>query len=155
MKFNVIRIGNRDFVDMGDLNVFLYDLSLKDKHLDKSTLATIVSADNYIKSKFAEKQPRENTLYEVSISDGIFYKELIRVLKENKKEIPKKLGDPLVIMDKEYYIEESCFTVLQIKQLQEELKKQNIELQKVFEEAVKKIQINVTAPTKPKTKAPA
>ena len=36
-----------------------------------------------------------------------------------------------------------------------ELKKQNIELQKVFEEAVKKIQINVTAPTKPKTKAPA
>ena len=37
----------------------------------------------------------------------------------------------------------------------EELKKQNIELQKVFEEAVKKIQINVTAPTKPKTKAPA
>ena len=80
---------------------------------------------------------------------------MIRVLKENKKEIPKKLGDPLVIMDKESYIEESCFTVLQIKQLQEELKKQNIELQKVFEEAVKKIQINVTAPTKPKTKAPA
>ncbi len=45
MKFNIIRIGNRDFVDMGDLNVFLYDLSLKDKHLDKSTLATIVSAE--------------------------------------------------------------------------------------------------------------
>ncbi len=108
-----------------------------------------------LQSKFAEKQPRENTLYEVSISDGIFYKELIRVLKENKKEISKKLGDPLVIMDKESYFEKACFTELQIKQLQEELIKQNTELQKVFEEAVKKIQINVTAPSKPKTKAPA
>ncbi len=154
MKFNLIRIGNRDFIDLGDLNTFLYDLSLKDNKLDRSTLATIVSADNYIKSKFAEKQPRENTLYEVSIPSGIFYKELDRVHKENKKELPKKPGDPLFIIDKESYIEESRFTELQIKQIHEELKKQNLELQKVFEEAVKKIQINVTAPIKPKTKTP-
>lgn len=157
MKFNLIRIGNRDFVDLGDMNSFLYNLSLRNEELDKKTLATLISADNYIGTKFAEKQPKEHALYEVSVPNGIFDKEIKRVLKENKKNLPKKSGESVLVIDQETYEDEAQFTETQINQLHGQLKQQNIELLKIFEEAVKKIQIYITAPqaTTTKTKTPA
>ena len=90
MKFNVIRISSRDYVDLQDLNASYYNMTLKNADLNRETLATVVSGNNYIASKFAEQQPKEHVVYEVNVPDGIFYKEIKRVLKENKKFLSKK-----------------------------------------------------------------
>lgn len=155
MRFNVIRIGNRDFVDLRDLNASYYNMALKNNELNKETLATIVSGNNYIASKFAENQPREHTIYEVNVPDGLFYKEILRVLKENKKQLPKKSSNEAYIMDQETYDIEKTFTDTQIDQIKELLTEQNIDLKKVFEEAVKGIKINITPPPETKKKTPA
>lgn len=145
MKFNIIRIGNRNYVDIGDIATCLYDLSLKKNDLDNSTLATVISACSYIASKFAEKQPKENTIYEVAVADGIFHEEVKRVFKENKKSLPKG-NEPFIVIDEETYTYEKFFTEAQIAQFKDLLISQNSELKKVFEEAVKGIKINVTPP---------
>ncbi len=150
MKFNVLRMGNREFVDIGDLTTCLYNLSLSKNSMDKITLATVISAHAYIASKFAEKQPSEKLVYEISITDGIFFKEIGRVYKENKKRLPKNQEYGFFTVDQETYnkenVLEKIFTEEQIEQLKALLNSQTGELQKVFEEAVKGIQINVTPP---------
>lgn len=148
MKFNVVRIGNRDFADLGDLNACLFNLSMTKNKLDRSTLATVISANNYITSRFAEKQPQERTLYEVSVVDGRFYKEIKRVLKENKKSL-KKSDEELITLDTETYLTEQGFTETQINQVKKLLEEQNQTLQKLFLEAVSKVKINVTPPLAP------
>lgn len=152
MKFNLMKIGNRDYVDMGDLTTCLYNLSLTKNKMDRSTLATVISAVAYIASKFAEKQPKEQSVYIVNITDGIFNKEIKRVLKENKKRLAKHENIDYVVVDEETYQEEKMFTNQQLDQLQKMLASQNIELQKLFETAVSKIKINVTAPEAPAPK---
>ena len=150
MKFNVLRMGNREFVDIGDLTTCLYNLSLTKNKMDKITLATVISAHAYIASKFAEKQPSEKIVYEISVTDGIFFKEMKRVFKENKKRLPKDQEYGFFTVDQETYAQknllEKVFTDEQIEQIKELLNSQTGELQKVFEEAVKGIKINVTPP---------
>lgn len=146
MKFNVIRIGNRDFIDLGDSKSFYLDLSMSNKKSDKPTLATVISANNFIQAKFSELQPQERTIYEVSIPDGLFYKEIKRISKLNKKRLKKASEDELTTIDTESYLTEQQFSETQLNQLQELLKVQN----KDFVEAVKNnIKINITPPPAP------
>ncbi len=150
MKFNVLRMGNREFVDIGDLTTCLYNLAITKNKMDKITLATVISAHAYITSKFAEKQPSEKIVYEISVTDSIFFKEMKRVVKENKKRLPKDEEYGFITVDQETYNLENAlekvFTEEQIKQIKELLNSQTGDIQKVFEEAVKGIKINVTPP---------
>ena len=144
MKFNTLKISNRDYADIGDLKTCLYNLSLTNKNVDRSTLATVISVIDFIASKFSEKQPKEQLVYVVQISDGIFNKEVNRVLKENKKTVSKKDDSNFVVVDQEAYDDEQIFSMRQIDQLKEIQRIQNTELKKIFEEAVSKIKINGT-----------
>lgn len=143
MKFNTLKISNRDYADIGDLKTCLYNLSLTNKNVDRSTLATVISVIDFIASKFSEKQPKEQLVYVVQISDGIFNKEVNRVLKEIKNSIEKDDSN-FVVVDQEAYDDEQIFSMRQIDQLKEIQRIQNTELKKIFEEAVSKIKINVT-----------
>lgn len=156
MKFNVIRISSRDYVDLQDLNASYYNMTLKNADLNRETLATVVSGNNYIASKFAEQQPKEHVVYEVNVPDGIFYKEIKRVLKENKKFLSKKTGEEIYIVDQETYTQDKLFTAEQVEQLMAIVAEQNQELKKIFEDAMKNISITVeeaAKPAKPKTSA--
>ncbi len=148
MKFNVVKIGNRDYVDIGDLTTCLYNLSLTKNDMDRGTLATVISAQAFIASKFAEKRPKEQSVYVIGIADGIFFKEIARVFKENKKRLPKKQDEAFLTVDEETYSEVNQFNALQLSQFTQLLDLQTDDLKKVFEEAVSKIKINITpAPT--------
>lgn len=156
MKFNVIRIGNRDYVDLRDLNASYYNMALTNNGPNRETLATVVSGNNFIAYKFAEQQPKEHTVYEVNVSDAIFYKEVLRVFKENKKRLPKKPEEEVYIVDQETYTQDKLFTVQQVEQLMAIVAEQNAELKKIFEAAMKNISITVeeaAKPTKPKPSA--
>ena len=159
MRFNVIRIGNRDYVDIGDIATCFYNLSLTKINLHNPTIATVISVYAYISSKFAQQQPKEHTIYQVSITDGIFHKEVKRVLKENNRNLPKTRESEAFITDQDIYTLEQFFTDQQIEQIKDLLNLQNKEIQKAFEEAVKGIKINVTpppqVPSEPKKKTPA
>jgi len=155
MKFNVIRISSRDYVDLQDLNASYYNMTLKNADLNRETLATVVSGNNYIASKFAEQQPKEHVVYEVNVPDGIFYKEIKRVLKENKKFLSKKTGEEIYIVDQETYTQDKLFTAEQVEQLMEIVASQNTELKKIFEDAMKNISITVEEATKPAKPKPS
>ncbi|MDE7264512.1 MAG: hypothetical protein K2N64_07610 [Anaeroplasmataceae bacterium] len=156
MKFNVIRIGSRDFVDIQDLNASYYNMTLKNSDLNRETLATVISGNNFITSKFAEQQPKEHVIYEVSVPDAIFAKEISRVFKANKKLLPKKPGEEIYVMDQETYTDEKYFTAQQIEQLQRLVDTQNGYLKKIFEEAIKNISITVEQPLEqPKKSKPS
>lgn len=156
MKFNVIRLGSRDYVDLQDLNASYYNMTIKNADLNRETLATVVSGNNYIASKFAEKQPKEHVVYEVNVPDGIFYKEIKRVLKENKKLLPKKPEEEIYVVDQETYTQDKLFTTQQLEQLKLIVDTQNNELQKIFEEAMKNISITVEQPSEqPKKPKPS
>lgn len=155
MKFNVIRISSRDYVDLQDLNASYYNMTLKNADLNRETLATVVSGNNYIASKFAEQQPKEHVVYEVNVPDGIFYKEIKRVLKENKKFLSKKTGEEIYIVDQETYTQDKLFTAEQVEQLMEIVASQNTELKKIFEDAMKNISITVEEAAKPAKPKPS
>ncbi len=155
MKFNVIRISSRDYVDLQDLNASYYNMTLKNADLNRETLATVVSGNNYIASKFAEQQPKEHVVYEVNVPDGIFYKEIKRVLKENKKFLSKKTGEEIYIVDQETYTHDKLFTAEQVEQLMEIVASQNTELKKIFEDAMKNISITVEEAAKPAKPKPS
>lgn len=155
MKFNVIRISSRDYVDLQDLNASYYNMTLKNADLNRETLATVVSGNNYIASKFAEQQPKEHVVYEVNVPDGIFYKEIKRVLKENKKFLSKKTGEEIYIVDQETYTQDKLFTAGQVEQLMEIVASQNTELKKIFEDAMKNISITVEEAAKPAKPKPS
>lgn len=152
MKFNVIRIGSRDFVDLQDLNASYYNMALTNNGPNRETLATVVSGNNFIASKFAEQQPKEHAVYEVNVADAIFYKEILRVFKENKKRLPKKPGEEVYIVDPETYTVDKNFTEQQLKQLEELLASQSEEIKKIFGDAVAKIKITVPTPPSPSKK---
>ena len=157
MKVNAVIHGNRTFIDAGDLNASLFNYSMSYSEPDKPTLATVVSGNNYIASKLAEKQPKEGVLYVISVPDKIYFEELKRVLKENVKRLPKKKGEEIVVaIDQETYTEEKKFTDQQIEQftamLTTMLTSQSEELKKIFADAVSKIKI--TAPATPSETKP-
>ncbi len=145
MKFNVLRMGNREFVDIGDLTTCLYNLSLTKNKMDKVTLATVISAHAYIASKFAEKQPSEKMVCEISVTDGIFFDEIDRVFKENKKRLPKNQEYGFFTVDEETYTAEKFFTEQQIDQFKTLLDTQCEEIKKIFGDAVTKIKITPAA----------
>lgn len=151
MIFNLEKNNNRTFGDWGDLEASLLKVSLTNKELDRKTVASVIGLLNYITKVFNEKQPKNNTVYPITIQDAFLNKEINRVLKKNAK-LDKKKENSLLGLDDESEVLLPVFTTEQVAQLQELINVQNEALKKIYAEAVKNITINVEAPQQPPKK---
>ncbi len=144
MIFNLEKNNNRNLLDSGDIESFLMKLTIINRKIDKPTLTAIVALLNYIVRVFNEKQPKEKIVYPLAIPDGFLNKEVKRILKKNKKLSKNNIA--IEGLDTEDDILLPCFTADQLEQLNQIMEAQNEALKKIYEESLKNIKINVTAP---------
>lgn len=155
MIFNLEKNNNRNLVDVGDLKSYFLKSMITCSNLDRKTVASVVAVFDYLEKVFTEKQPKSGTVYPISILDAFLNKEMKRVLKKNQS-LDKKKKEAVLGLDDEAEILLPHFTSEQIVQLQELIQTQNETIKKAFEEAVKKISINVVAEApKPKNEPKA
>lgn len=147
MIFNLEKNNNRNLADIGDLKAYFLKSMITCKGLNKKTIAAVIAVLDYLENVFGSRQPKSGTVYPIAIQDVFLNKEIKRILKKNSK-LDKKKSDQ-VDLDEDASIQYPHFTDEQIQQLQELITNQNNDLKITFEEAVKKISINVvTEPPK-------
>ncbi len=143
MIFNLEKNNNRNLADIGDLKAYFLKSMLTCKGLSKKTIAAVIAVLDYLETVFGAKQPKSGTVYPLIIQDVFINKEIKRILKKNAK-LDKKKSDQ-VDLDEDANTLYPQFTEDQLNQLQELISSQNEALKMTFEEAVKKISINVVA----------
>lgn len=142
MIFNLEKQNNRNLVDIGDLKSYFLKAMITCNALDRKTVASVVAVFDYLEKIFTEKQPKTGTVYPIGIQDAFLIKEMNRILKKNAV-LDKKKKDSVLGLDDETEIQLPHFTEEQMNQLNELFISQNEAIKKAFEEAVKKISINV------------
>lgn len=151
MILNVLKINNRDFIDVRDLKAALLIMSSSTK-ADTPTMAVVVKFIDHINEVFNTNQPRSDIVTPTNVIEYNLFDKLNEVYHQNvKKEKKKKKGkndneelQGLVSLEPPMPVDDG-FTDKQLTQIKKLVQEQNELIQKLLLELAKSVKSPVAA----------